>query len=167
MNIADITFDETLRTACMVLFFTCVGFQANLKVIKEGGADLIKFIVLTAVIITLQCAVSIGLAIGIGVDPLVGMCTGAIPMVGDLGNAAAFGSMMEEMGCEGATTLASAAATYGLIAGSLIGGPIAYRLIEKKDLLKTAVPVEPLKPREAIIEAKATKDLRSYVPASF
>ena len=75
----------------------------------------------------------------LGLDPLIGMCTGSIPMVGGHGTAGAFGPVLEDFNVQGATTICTAAATFGLIAGSLIGGPIGRRLIEKKNLLETAV----------------------------
>ena len=65
-------------------------------------------------------------------NPLVGMCTGSIPMVGGHGTAGAFGPVLEDFNIQGATTICTAAATFGLIMGSLIGGPIGKRLIEKK-----------------------------------
>ena len=70
----------------------------------------------------------------------VGLCTGSIPMVGGHGTAGAFGPMLEGFGVQGATTLCTAAATYGLIAGSIMGGPVGKALIERHDLLKTVVP---------------------------
>ena len=70
---------------------------------------------------------------------MIGMCTGSIPMVGGHGTAGAFGPVLEDFNVQGATTICTAAATFGLIAGSLIGGPIGRRLIEKKNLLETAV----------------------------
>ena len=72
-------------------------------------------------------------------DPLVGLCTGSIPMVGGHGTAGAFGPVLEDFDVKGATTICTAAATFGLIAGSLIGGPIGKRLIDRKKLLDTAV----------------------------
>lgn len=76
----------------------------------------------------------------LGVDPLVGLCTGSIPMVGGHGTAGAFGPVLEDFGIKGATTLCTAAATYGLIAGSMMGGPLGKMLIERHHLLDTIVP---------------------------
>ena len=128
-SIADITFDETLREFFMVFFFTSVGFQANVKVLKEGGKPLIIFLILVTVLIFLQNAAAVSLASFIGLDPLVGMCTGSIPMIGGHGTAGAFGRVLEDFNVRGATTICTAAATFGLIAGSLLGGPLAINLI--------------------------------------
>lgn len=124
----------------MVFFFTSVGFQANLKVLKSGGKSLVVFLLLVVVLIVLQNVLAVGVSNVMGIDPLIGMCTGSIPMVGGHGTAGAFGPVLEDFNVTGATTICTAAATFGLVAGSLIGGPIGKRLIEKKDLLKTVVP---------------------------
>ena len=128
-GIAVIDFDDTLKEVCMVLFFTSVGFQANLKVLKSGGKALIVFLVLVVVLIIGQNFASIGLANVLGLDSLTGMTTGSIPMIG--------GHVLEDFGVSGATTVCTAAATFGLIAGSLMGGPIGNRLIKKHNLLDT------------------------------
>ncbi len=133
-GLLEISFDDTLKEVCMVLFFTSVGFQANLKVLRSGGKGLIIFLILVILLITSQNLVAVGLASVLHMDALLGLCTGSIPMVGGHGTAGAFGPVMEDFGIEGASTLCSAAATFGLVAGSLIGGPISRRLILKNHL---------------------------------
>lgn len=139
-GIAEFDFDDTLREVCMVLFFTSVGFQANLKVLKKGGKSLIVFVMLVIVLIFAQNFLAVSVASLLGLDKLIGMCTGSIPMVGGHGTAGAFGPVLEDFNISGATTICTAAATFGLVAGSLIGGPIGRKLIEKKNLLSTVVP---------------------------
>lgn len=136
-GILEIDFDDTLKEVCMVFFFTSVGFQANLKVLKSGGKPLLIFLVLVIVLIITQNFTAIGLANLLGLDSLTGMTTGSIPMVGGHGTAGAFGPVLEDFGISGATTVCTAAATFGLIAGSLMGGPIGNRLIKKHNLLET------------------------------
>lgn len=136
-GIAEFSFDDTLREVCMVFFFTSVGFQANLKVLKSGGKSLIVFLGLVIVLIILQNLTAVGLAKLLNLNPLIGMCTGSIPMVGGHGTAGAFGPVLEDLNIKGATTICTAAATFGLIFGSLIGGPLGKRLIEKHSLLDT------------------------------
>ena len=153
-GIIELSFDETLRTVCMVFFFTSVGFQANLKVLKAGGKSLAG-----------QNAMAVGLAKVLGIDPLIGMCTGSIPMVGGHGTAGAFGPVLEDFGLTGATTVCTAAATFGLIAGSLIGGPIGNSLITKKDLLKTVVKEDASMLVEE--EEKHERQFNMYAPAVF
>lgn len=136
-GILEIDFDDTLKEVCMVFFFTSVGFQANLKVLKSGGKPLLIFLVLVIILIITQNFTAIGLANLLGLDSLTGMTTGSIPMVGGHGTAGAFGPVLEDFGISGATTVCTAAATFGLIAGSLMGGPIGNRLIKKHNLLDT------------------------------
>lgn len=141
-GVIEISFDDTLKTVCMVIFFTSVGFQANMKVLKSGGKALLVFLLAVIVLITLQNTLAVGLSKGLNVSALVGMCTGSIPMVGGHGTAGAFGPLLEDMNLKGASTLATAAATFGLIMGSLMGGPLGNSLITKKNLIATAIPVE-------------------------
>lgn len=139
-GIAEFSFDDILREVCMVFFFTSVGFQANLKVLKSGGKSLVVFLGLVILLIVSQNLVAVGMSKLLGLSPLIGMCTGSIPMVGGHGTAGAFGPVLEDFNIDGATTICTAAATFGLICGSLIGGPLGKRLIEKKNLLETAIP---------------------------
>ena len=90
-------------------------------------------------LILCQNFLAIGLAKLLHISPLVGLCTGSIPMIGGHGTASAFGPVLEDFGVKGASTLCTAAATFGLIAGSEMGGPVGKRLIEKKNLLDTVV----------------------------
>ena len=134
-GIIEFSFDDTLREVCMVFFFTSVGFQANLKVLKSGGKSLLVFLALVITLIFSQNLLAIGLSKVLGLNPLIGMCTGSIPMVGGHGTAGAFGPVLEDFNIKGATTICTAAATFGLITGSLVGGPIGKRLIEKRNLM--------------------------------
>ena len=164
-GVIELSFDETLRTVCMVFFFTSVGFQANLKVLKAGGKSLAVFLAFVIILIIGQNAMAVGLAKVLGIDPLIGMCTGSIPMVGGHGTAGAFGPVLEDFGLTGATTVCTAAATFGLIAGSLIGGPIGNSLITKKDLLKTVVKEDASMLVEE--EEKHERQFNMYAPAVF
>ncbi|MBQ3973134.1 MAG: sodium/glutamate symporter [Lachnospiraceae bacterium] len=164
-GLMEITFTDTLREVCMVFFFTSVGFQANLKILKTGGKSLLIFLVLVIILITGQNILAVGLSKVLSLDALVGLCTGSIPMVGGHGTAGAFGPVLEDFGLVGATTVCTAAATYGLISGSLIGGPIANHLILKHDLLKTAVMDD-----DSILvedEAHHVRNLSNYAPATY
>lgn len=165
MGVVEFTFDETLKNVCMVIFFTSVGFQANLKVLKSGGKALLVFLSAIIVLIIIQNVVAIGLSSLIGVDPMVGLCTGSIPMVGGHATASAFGQTLEDLGLASATTLCTAAATFGLVAGSLMGGPLGRRLILKHDLLKTAVEEDDTLLVEE--ERKHERSVSMYAPAVY
>ena len=167
LNIVEFSFDDTLRTVCMVMFFTSAGFQANLKVLRQGGLSLLIFLVLIAALIVCQNGIAIGLSNILGVSPLLGLCTGSIPMAGGHGTAGAFGTVLQDLGLSEAPTLCTAAATFGLVAGSLMGGPIGRSLILRKDLLKTAVTNAA---EEAVLEEDEEKHRRSasmYAPAAY
>ena len=164
-GLVELSFDETLKSVCMVIFFTSVGFQANIRILKSGGMSLVVFLICVLVLIVGQNALAIGLSKVLGVNPLVGLCTGSIPMVGGHGTAGAFGTVLEDLGLEGATTLCTAAATFGLVAGSLMGGPVGRRLILKHDLLKTAVDADDTPLVEE--ERKHHRSVSMYAPATY
>ena len=128
----EVSFDSTLKDIFMLAFFTSVGFQSDLKVIKQGGRMLVIMLALLVVIIALQNLMPMGITKVMGVDPLIGMAAGSISMTGGHGTAGGFASVLEGMGLHGAGTIGMAAATFGLIAGSMIGGPLAERIIRKK-----------------------------------
>ncbi len=164
-GLLELSFDETLKNVCMVMFFTSVGFQANLKVLKSGGLSLLIFLICVIILIAAQNGLALGVATILGIDPYIGLCTGSIPMVGGHGTAGAFGPVLEDLGLVGATTLCTAAATFGLLAGSLMGGPLGRRLIIKHDLLKTAVQADD---SELIAdEKKHHRSSRNYAPAAY
>ena len=128
----EVSFDGTLKDVFMLAFFTSVGFQSDLKVIKQGGKLLIIMLVLLVVIIAMQNIMPLGITRLMGVDPLIGMAAGSISMTGGHGTAGGFASVLEGLGLQGAGTIGMAAATFGLISGSMIGGPLAERIIRKK-----------------------------------
>lgn len=164
-GVAVIDFYDTLKEVCMVFFFTSVGFQANLKVLKSGGKSLIVFLFLVIMLIVMQNFSAIGLANLIGLDSLTGMTTGSIPMVGGHGTAGAFGPVLEDFGVQGATTVCTAAATFGLIAGSLMGGPVGNRLIKKHNLIATIKTEDDSLLVEE--EEKHERHFSMYAPAVF
>lgn len=127
----EVSFDGTLKDVFMLAFFTSVGFQSNLKVLRQGGRELVMMLVLLVIIIFSQNILPYAITSLMGVNPLVGMAAGSISMAGGHGTAGGFSSVLEGMGLPGAGTVALAAATFGLIAGSVIGGPVAERLIRR------------------------------------
>lgn len=136
----ELVFDGTLKDVFMLVFFTSVGFQSNLKVLRRGGSTLLLMLGVLAFIIVVQNVLPLGIAWIMGVNPLVGMAAGSISMAGGHGTAGGFSAVLEGMGLSGAGTIAMAAATFGLIMGSVTGGPLAERLIRTK---LTAEHIEP------------------------
>jgi len=128
----EVSFEDTMQDIFMLAFFTSVGFQCDLKVVKKGGKLLLLMLVLLVVNISLQNLLPMGLTRLLGVDPLVGMAAGSVSMTGGHGTVGGFESVLEGMGLQGAETIGMAAATFGLVAGSMLGGPLAERIIRTK-----------------------------------
>ena len=128
----ELSYDGTLRDVFMLAFFTSVGYQSDLKVLKQGGKALIIMLVLLVLIIALQNLMPLGITRLMGVDSLLGIAAGSVSMTGGHGTAGGFAEVLEGMGLQGAGTIGMAAATFGLIAGSMVGGPLAEFIIRKK-----------------------------------
>lgn len=136
-GIVEFTFDSNVKDFFMTLFFTSVGYTACFRLLKKGGKKVITFLLVAIVMVCLQNVLSSILAGVFGWDLRLGLCTGSIPMVGGHGTAGSYGPLMEKMGIESANVIAIAAATYGLVAGSLMGGPTARGIINKYNLKST------------------------------
>ena len=117
--------DTIMQNICMMLFFTSVGYTASISLM------VLKMAIVTTILIICQNIIGSGLAMAFNLSPLLGLATGSIPMVGGHGTAAAFGPLLESIGLDGGVTIAVAAATFGLVAGGVIGGPIGEELVHK------------------------------------
>ncbi len=128
-------FTTTLQSPLMIAFFTTIGLGASLGLLRIGGPQVLWFWGLASLLAVLQNMVGVGLATVLGVQPLLGLVTGSITMTGGHGTGAAFGKLLEEQyQFPGAVTLAMASATFGLVFGGLLGGPVGTRLIERRRL---------------------------------
>lgn len=154
-------FDGTVKDLCMMLFFTSVGFQCDLKELRKGGRPLVVLTALVAVLIVVQNLISLGIAKGLGLDPLVGMAAGSIPMSGGHGTSGGFSPLLEEMGLTGASSITMAAATFGLVAGSLLGGPLGEALIRRHHLAEPSSPGNVLVSVEAGEASASARQVRS------
>lgn len=130
-SLAVITFDSSLQTFMMVVFFTTIGINGSFRILKSGGKLLFIYLLICWFIVLLQDTFGAGLAHLLGVNPIIGVMAGGVSLTGGHGGAAAFGQMAEGLGVPSATIAAIAAATFGLITGSLLGGPVATFLIRK------------------------------------
>ena len=131
------SFNDDIKNLLMIAFFTTVGFSASLKILKKGGVGVALFLLAAVILVIIQDIVGPVLAKALGINPLLGLAAGSIPLTGGHGTSGAFGPELEKLGATGATVVAVASATYGLIAGCLIGGPIARRLMIKNNLKPT------------------------------
>ena len=133
-GILEISFDSTLQTFFMVVFFCSVGFTACFRLLKKGGLQVLLFLGIAVMMCVLQNGLGAFIASAFGLDPRLGLATGSIPMVGGHGTAASFGPLLEKAGVSGASAVAIASATFGLVAGCVIGGPTAVSRIRRKNL---------------------------------
>ena len=124
-------FDTAYQSPAMIAFFTCVGLATSVKGLKKGGKDIVVYYVLCCVLVTVQSILSIVLSFATGIEPIYGFLAGSTTMVGGHGNGGSFGQTITDMGYAAGLTVGMACATFGLVSGSLLGGPFANHLIKK------------------------------------
>ncbi|MFT0519637.1 sodium/glutamate symporter [Pseudomonas faucium] len=149
----DITLDTAMQTPLMVAFFTTVGLGGSLGLLRQGGKILFVYLGACWGLALLQNLVGVGMAKALGIDPLLGIMAGAVSLEGGFGAAAAFGPIAESLGTSGATTAALASATFGMVAGGLLGSPVARYLIDRKKLAVQADSADTLVALEKAHEA--------------
>lgn len=127
-----VQFDTSLQAPLMLAFFATIGLNADFASLKKGGRVVGIFLVVVTGLLVVQNAMGIGLATMLGLDPLMGLLTGSIKLSGGHGTGAAWSSTFsEKYGLASASELALASATFGLVLGGLIGGPVARLLIRR------------------------------------
>ena len=138
-GVFHIALDTTLQTPFMLAFFTTVGLGGSLALLKLGGKSLIVYLVFCWCLAVFQNVLGVSLAMILDIHPVLGVMAGSVSLEGGHGAAATFGPEAEKLGVMGATAVAIASATFGLIAGNLTGGPLARKLITTyKVEIKTA-----------------------------
>ena len=139
----SIVFSSQLQTSFMLIFFASIGLSANFMKLKEGGIGLVLFLICVATFIIVQDVVGMSLASLLGIDPLIGLIAGSITLTGGHGTAGAWGEILEtQHGIQGALALGMASATFGLIIGGVIGGPLAKLLINRYGLAREQTPAQ-------------------------
>ncbi|WP_432205181.1 sodium/glutamate symporter (plasmid) [Cetobacterium somerae] len=134
MQIFLFDFDGSLKNLLMVAFFTTIGFLASLKMLKKGGIQVFTFLLVAVILVVIQNFVGVSLAKVFNLNPLIGIAAGSVPLTGGHGTSGAFGPVLEAAGATGAMSVSIASATFGLVAGCLIGGPVGKRLMSKHNL---------------------------------
>lgn len=134
IGVGSISYNTTLQTPFMVVFFTTIGLGSSIEGLKKGGKLLVIFWLLSGFMTFMQTVIGVGVAKATGINPLLGVLAGSVSMSGGHGSAGAFGQTVEGFGVTGALTVALSAATFGLIAGGLLGSPLAISLIKKYNL---------------------------------
>jgi len=136
-----VNFNANIQQSFMLMFFTSVGLSASLVKLKEGGKSLLLFMVCVVIYVLLQNAVGISLATVLDLNPLIGLIAGSVTLTGGHGTAGAWGSIFEEnYGIKGAVVLGMASATFGLVIGGMMGGPVAKFLIRRYQLAEEIAP---------------------------
>ena len=131
---AQITFDLALRDLLLLFFFSTIGLSAKLRLLVEGGKTIAILVVVAAGMLVLQDVAGVGLALLFGGHPGYGLFAGSVSFAGGHGTAIAWGAEASAAGLQGAAEFGIAAATIGLVAGGIIGGPIGGWLIDKYSL---------------------------------
>lgn len=127
-----IAFDTALQPGLMLAFFATIGLGADARMVARGGGPLLRFTVCVIGMLLLENLIGICTAKVMGIDPLIGLIAGSVTMAGGHGTGAAWGQRFaEQFGVAEAPALALASATFGLIVGGVIGGPVAMRLIRR------------------------------------
>ena len=126
------TFDTNLQFTMMLVFFSSIGLSANFARLIKGGKPLIIFVIAATLLISVQNFVGVGGSVLFGIDPAYGLIAGSVTLTGGHGTGAAWASKLTELfHLEGALELAMACATFGLVSGGIIGGPVARHLLGK------------------------------------
>lgn len=160
-----IELDTSLQTIFMLAFFTTIGLGASFKLLKLGGKVLIAYWLLCGFLALAQNVIGVSIAKLMGLDPLLGVMVGAVSMEGGHGGAAAFGQTIQDLGVNSAVSIGLAAATFGLIAGGLVGGPVVKHLINKHNLKPS--PREYDLPSVDELVAKNAKPERNFTTLLF
>ncbi len=130
----DFVFNDSIRAFLLLVFFTTIGFSASFELLKKGGVGVALFLAAAVGLVLIQNTLGVAMASSLGIHPLIGLSAGSISLTGGHGTSAAFGPLLEQAGAVGALPAAIAAATYGLVAGCLIGGPVGTLLIRRNHL---------------------------------
>jgi ESS family glutamate:Na+ symporter len=144
----------------LVAFFTCIGLNASWSLVKKGSLQVLIFLGVAGVLAVLQNLIGVGLAKMLGVSPLLGLVCGSVTMTGGHGTALGFAADLEKAGLPNAAVLGVAAATFGLVAGGLIGGPVGGALIRRHKLKTTATAATHLETGQTA-ESGIIPDLRA------
>ncbi len=148
----EIAFDMQIRDVLLLVFFSTIGLSGKLRTLAAGGKALVILVMISAVFLLFQNTTGVLLAMVFGDHPGYGLMGGSISFAGGHGTSIAWGAEAEEAGLEGATAIGIAFATFGLIAGGLLGGPIAHWLIQRHRLDPGAAD------RTAVVQQESASD---------
>ncbi|MBI3194375.1 MAG: sodium/glutamate symporter [Ignavibacteriae bacterium] len=130
----NLKFETATQPLFMVLFFTTIGMSASLPLLKKGGVQVLIFLIMSTVFCFIQNFVGMGISSLVGVHQLLGVMAGSVTLVGGPATGLAFAPLFEQAGLTGAGTLAITAATFGIVCGGILGGPVGTSLIKRYNL---------------------------------
>ncbi|PKG55115.1 sodium/glutamate symporter [Shewanella sp. Choline-02u-19] len=130
-------FSLPMQNTLMLMFFSTVGLAASYKLLAKGGKKVFIFLGIASIYIVIQNAVGVSLATALGLEPLMGLVAGSITLSGGHGTGAAWAQTFSDNYGMSTLEFAMAAATFGLVMGGIIGGPVAQRLIDKNKLVSS------------------------------
>lgn len=170
LGILQVTFDNSLSTVALLAFFTTVGMMASLKLVKYGGIALVFFWIISTIVGFAQNLIGMGIAGAMGIDPHYGILAGAVSLMGGLGTSAAFGPYFETTyGIQGSTSVAITAATFGMVAALVLGGPFGEWILNKYNIDLANKPAGADKPDAVdltVLEEEEHSDARGVIKAS-
>ena len=170
LGILQVTFDNSLSTVALLAFFTTVGMMASLKLVKYGGIALVFFWIISTIVGFAQNLIGMGIAGAMGIDPHYGILAGAVSLMGGLGTSAAFGPYFETTyGIQGSTAVAITAATFGMVAALVLGGPFGEWILNKYNIDPANKPAGADKPDAVdltVLEEEEHSDARGVIKAS-
>ncbi len=130
----QVAFDMRIRDLLLLVFFSTIGLSAKFATLQSGGRALVVLVAIAGVFLVLQNGTGVLFAILFDAHPGYGLMAGSVSFAGGHGTAIAWGAEAEAAGLQGASAVGIAFATFGLIAGGLLGGPVAHFLIERHGL---------------------------------
>jgi len=156
-----ISFDGSLQPGLMLAFFASIGLGADARMLARGGVALLLFTACVVGMLVMQNVIGVGAAWLLGIDPLIGLIAGSVTMSGGHGTGAAWGQKFAEtFGVTAAPGIALAAATFGLMMGGLVGGPVSQRLIERLKARGAPLGV----PKAAVLMRDSAESAGAFTP---
>ena len=156
-----ISFDGSLQPGLMLAFFASIGLGADARMLARGGVALLLFTACVVGMLVMQNVIGVGAAWLLGIDPLIGLIAGSVTMSGGHGTGAAWGQKFAEtFGVTAAPGIALAAATFGLMMGGLVGGPVSQRLIERLKARGAPLGV----PKAAVLTRDSAESAGAFTP---
>ena len=152
--------ESSPKDPLLLAFFATLGLGADVRSLMKGGRKLVILLFIFVAVMVMQNAIGIGMARLLDLHPLVGLLGGSISLIGGHGTAAAYAASFSEVrNLQGALELGMAAATAGLVLGSLLAGPVAERIMRRSGRSATNGS-----PAQAAPEVRARSESAVFVP---